>query len=249
MQEYWESYIKPVDGHKAIVSFNAGVSDFVPDEQHIYVGFVKVKLNKPNSEGLVSKDEEDDVKFIEDRIEMESLRWRSGKYIGRIISNGEVNFIYYLKLDFEWSNTVFSAMGEFKDYKYEYGSRLDMEWEVYKKLLFPTIKEWQIIANHHSCDSLKEQGDALITPRAIEHKSYFKNLKDRENFITLITKEGFKEQTQTEVDFRDETMYGVIYYRIDNAEYYNIDEITIKLIDLSIECNGNYDGWESSLVK
>ena len=248
MQEYWESYVKQVDSHKAMVSFNAGISDEVPNPEFMYVGFVKVKLKNSKEDGLVTEYESDDVGFIEDRLEMESLRWRSGKYIGRIISNGEVNFIYALKLDFEWSNTVSEAMKHF-DYEYEYGSKMDMEWEVYKNLLFPTIKEWQIITNHHACNSLKEQGDSLKEKRAIEHKSYFKSSEDRKNFIKLIEKDGFIKQKETEVPFRGEIMYGVEFYRKDIPFYYDIDELTMTIIDMGERYNGLYDGWECSLVK
>ncbi|MBA1433445.1 MAG: DUF695 domain-containing protein, partial [Epsilonproteobacteria bacterium] len=246
MQEYWESYVKPVDGNKAMVAFNANIADSVPNYEYMYVGFVKIKLKNPKEDGLVTEDESDDIGFIEDRLEMESLRWRSGKYIGRIISNGEVTFIYALKLDFEWSNTVSAAM-EYFDYQYEYGSRQDMEWEVYQKLLFPTVKEWQIIANHHSCNSLKEQGDNLKEERAIEHKSYFKSEQDRVDFIEAIVQEGFIAQKELEVPFNGDIMYGIQFYRKDTPFYYNIDELTLKLIDRSQQFNGTYDGWECSL--
>jgi hypothetical protein len=249
MQEYWERYVKPIDGHKAMVSFNASVADFVPDTEFMYVGFVKVKLNAPREDGLVNEEESNDVGFIEDRLEMESLRWRSGKYVGRIISAGAVNFIYYLKLDFEWSNTVVSAMSHFKEYSYEYGSRADSEWEVYQKLLFPTTREWQVIANHHSCDRLLEQGDTLKKPRAIEHKAYFDSQKEREDFVARIESEGFVKQKEVEVPFNAKTVYGLHFYRVDAPFYYDIDTLSMHLIDLCESCNGHYDGWESSLVK
>ena len=249
MQEYWESYIKPIDGHKAMVSFNAGMADSVPNPEYMYVGFVKVKLQNPKEDGLVDEEESNDVGFIEDRLEMESLRWRSGKYIGRIISNGEVNFIYYLKLDFEWSNTVSCAMQHFDGYTYEYGSRIDMEWEVYQKLLFPTLREWQIIANHHSCNKLLEQGDNLHLERAMEHKAYFDSKENRAKFIELIEQKGFKNQKEMEVPFQGKTMYGVQFYRKDAPFYYNIDELSMQLIDYCQQFSGEYDGWECSLVK
>jgi hypothetical protein len=249
MQEYWESYLKPIEGKKAMVAFNAGVSDFVPDVEFMYVAFVKVKLHAPKEDGLVNDEESNDVGFIEDRLEMESLRWRSGKYIGRIITQGEVNFIYYLKVGFEWVDTVAAAMDHFHNYSYEFGSRMDMEWEVYQKLLFPSIREWQIIANHHSCDNLKEQGDNLRMERAIEHKAYFESEENRKKFISLVEEKGFKNQKEMEVPFNDKTMHGVQFYRIDTPFYYDIDELTMSIIDLSDSCNGSYDGWESSLVK
>lgn len=248
MQEYWESYVKPIDGHKSMVSFNAGIADGMPHSEFMYVGFVKVKLNNPKEDGLISQDEIDDIGFIEDRLEMESLRWRSGKYVGRIVSAGEVNFIYYLKLDFEWSNTVYSAMEHFSNYIYEYGSRVDSEWDVYQKLLFPTLKQWQIIANHHSCDTLKEQGDSLQTSRAIEHKAYFFSTIEREEFIQEIEKKDFKVQDLTQKIFREQEVFGVNFYRIDSVFYYDIDDITLQLIDLTTTFNGHYDGWESATL-
>ncbi|WP_457749316.1 DUF695 domain-containing protein [Sulfurimonas sp.] len=248
MQEYWEAYVKPIDGHKAMVSFNASVGDGVPHFEYMYIGFVKVKLKNPREDGLVTQEESDDIGFIEDRLEMESLRWRVGKYIGRIVTQGEVNFIYALKLDFEWSNTVNEAMKHFEDYQYEYGSKQDIDWEVYKKLLFPTLKEWQIIVNHHACDNLKEQGDRLTQERAIEHKSYFLTEAKRNEFIENLLHEGFIKQKEMEVPFQEKILYGVQYYRIDKPFYYDIDALTMKLIDMTEEYNGNYDGWESSLV-
>jgi hypothetical protein len=249
MQEYWEGYMKPIEGHPAMVSFNAGVADNVPDMELLYVGFVKVKLKNPKEDGLVTEDEGDDVGFIEDRLEMESLRYRIGKYIGRIITQGEVNFIYYLKLDFEWPDMVAVAMKHFPEYEYEFGSRMDTEWEVYQKLLFPNVKEWQIIANHHACDRLKEQGDNLRIERAIEHKMYFNSDEKRKEFIHLIEADGFKVQKELEALHDDKTIYGIQFYRIDKPYYYDIDELTMKLIDLGNSCDGQYDGWESSLVK
>jgi hypothetical protein len=249
MQEYWESYVKQIEDKKAMISFNAGMADSVPNSEYMYVGFVKVKLNSPKEDGLVTQEEANDVGFIEDRLEMESLRWRSGKYIGRIISQGEVNFIYYLKMDFEWSNTVESAMSHFNEYKYEFGSRMDIEWEVYQKLLFPTIREWQIIANHHSCNNLQEQGDTLKSERAIEHKVYFENAENRVEFISLIEAKGFNKQSEMEVPFNGKTMYGIQFYRKDIPHYYEIDNLTMNIIDMSESLAGMYDGWECSLIK
>jgi hypothetical protein len=249
MQEYWESYVKPIENKKAMVSFNAGMADSIPNPEYMYVGFVKIKLNSPKEDGLVNEEESNDVGFIEDRLEMESLRWRSGKYMGRIITQGEVNFIYYLKMDFEWSNTVESAMNHFSEYKYEFGSRTDAEWEVYQKLLFPTTRQWQIIANHHSCDNLIEQGDTLKLSRAIEHKVYFESTQKKDEFIALIQTQGFSKQNEMEVPFNGKIMYGVQFYRKDIPYYYDIDKLTMQIIDMSESLKGMYDGWECSLIK
>ena len=248
MQGYWEEYIKIVDSHPAMISLNVSASEDGSNEDHGYVAFVKVKLKVPTEDGFVAKDEIEEITFIEDRLELESLRYRHGQYVGRVVSQSHITFIYYLKLDFEWGDSVNAAMSHFQDYSFEFGSRVDSEWEVYQKLLFPTDKEWQIIHNHHACDELSRAGDTLKTPRAIEHTSYFKTTKEREQFSTFIVSENFKILANIEPSV-ETPAYGVKFYRIDVPHYHEIDNLTMTLIEDSKSYDGEYDGWESSLVK
>jgi len=248
MQEYWELYMKTIDGKIASVLVNAGISVELPSEDKYFMGFIKIVMKTPNDRGLVSQEEEAQLSFIEDKIEMESLRYRIGNYVGKIVSNGEMTFIYYLKHDFEWSAMVQAAMKEFPDYGYEYGSKMDSEWEIYHKLLFPTPIEWQIIQNHKVCDNLKAQGDSLHLPRAIEHKAYFETVKQRDQFMDQMEIEGFKLKELIEAS-ESTPMVGMSFYRQDKPFYYDIDTLTLHLIELSHQNGGQYDGWETSVVK
>ena len=248
MQGYWEEYIKIVDSHPAMISLNVSASEDGSNEDHGYVAFVKVKLKVPTEDGFVAKDEIEEITFIEDRLELESLRYRHGQYVGRVVSQSHITFIYYLKLDFEWGDSVNAAMSHFQDYSFEFGSRVDSEWEVYQKLLFPTDKEWQIIHNHHACDELSGAGDTLQTQRAIEHTSFFKTPQVREQFSEFIVSEDFKilENIEPSVETPAD---GVKFYRIDVPPYHAIDNLTMTLIEYSKSYDGEYDGWETSLVK
>jgi hypothetical protein len=247
MQEYWEAYMKPMEGHPSNISFNVDVSDKTLMDEYGYVGFVKVFLNSPKDDGLLKEEEQEDISFIEDSIEMESLRYRIGKYVGRIITQGSVNFIYYLKYDFEWNSAVGDAMRKFENYRYEFGAREDMEWEVYDKLLLPTAKQWQIIQNHKACDHLKANDDNLQQPRAIEHKVFFdQEGNNQAELITWLEQEGFKVLSEIE---SDEGVQGVSFFRVDIPFYYDIDSLTLELIDMFEGYGASYDGWETSIVK
>lgn len=248
MQEYWELYMKTIDGALASVLVNAGISAELPSEDKFYVGFIKLSMKAPNDRGLVGEDEEAQLSFIEDKIEMEALRYRIGSYVGKIVSKGEMTFIYYLKHEFEWPDVVKAAMGEFPEYEYSSGSKIDGDWEVYHKLLFPTPIEWQIIQNHKVCDHLKTQGDSLHLPRAIEHKAYFETVEKRFEFISAIEAEGFKVKELIDPS-EISAMVGVSFYRQDKPFYYDIDTLTLHLIELSVQNGGSYDGWETSVVK
>ncbi len=248
MQEYWELYMKTIDGNIASVLVNAGISADLPSEDKFTMGFIKLTMQAPNDKGMICEDEEAQLSFIEDKIEMEALRYRIGNYVGKITSNGVITFIYYLKYDFEWPDVVQTAMKEFPEYSYEFGSKMDPQWEIYSKLLFPTPIEWQIIHNHKVCDNLKVNGDSLHLPRAIEHKAYFETPQQREKFVEHIESESFKIKELMEPN-ENTSMVGLSFYRQDKPFYYDIDALTLHLINLSIQCEGQYDGWETSVVK
>ena len=248
MQEVWENYMKPVDGRPAVVAFNAGIAERVPDPELPVAGFVKVALQTPTPQGLLDEGEADEIGFVEDRLEMEVLRYRIGSYVGRVLSGGEAHFIFYLKYAFEWPDVVAAAMGHFPEYSHTFGSREDAEWGVYRKLLSPTPRERQMIHNHHACDRLRSAGDNLRLPRAIEHRAYFETPEARRRFAEEISAEGFKVQKELPPSERT-PLYGLQFYRTDSPYYYDIDALTLSLIDLGSRFDGQYDGWETSLVK
>lgn len=247
MQEYWELYMKSVDGHPASVLFNAGISEELILEDKPYLGFIKLQMNEPSDKGFMSESEEIILSNIEDRLEMEALRYRIGNYVGRIISDGKVTFLYYLKYAFEWPDVVKAAMTYFQEYSYEYGTKEDEQYLVYQNLLYPTEIEWQMIHNHKVCDRLFQNGDNLILPRAIEHTAYFRTADGRESYGQKLREDSYniKEFFETELELG----FGIRFYRIDRPYYYDIDAITIKLIEWARLYSGEYDGWETSIVK
>jgi hypothetical protein len=245
MQEYWEIYMKSIDGYPSSVSFNAGIIHESRKEMLPYLGFIKLTMHEPNEKGLISEAEAVQLQYIEDNIEAAVLRYKIGNYVGKIVTNATVSFIFYLKYDFEWQDVVQYAFRDIEDYGYEFGSREDSQWEVYHKLLEPDMWQWQIIHNHNACERLRAQGDTLETMRAIEHSAYFEQSKDAQTFTCKATEEGF---TCNEVTSSD-SGYKVSFYRKDRPHFYEIDAMTLQLIELSITCNGAYDGWECAVVK
>ena len=248
MQEYWEIYMKSIEGKPASIQFNAGISMEIENQKFIHpnVAFVKVVLKSPNENGLLSEKEEAEILFLEDKLEAALIKFRIGKYVGRVISDGSVTFIYYLQFTYNWNDFLEYALDEAGSYEITSGFQEDFEWNYYQNLLYPTASEWQIIQNHKVCKSLSEQGDDLKQKRAIEHKVYFPNAGDRDGFLASIKEDGFMLQEDIE---NEEGVKGVKFYRKDSVFYYDIDEITQMLIKKAEHFSASYDGWETSLVK
>jgi regulator of RNase E activity RraB len=248
MQEYWELYMKNLEGKAASVLFNAGISMEIDAIKYIYpqIAFVKVKLKESKENGLLSENEEPEISYLEDKLEASLIKFRIGKYVGRVISDGYVTFLYYLQFTFNWQDFLNFALDEFESYEITSGFQEDGEWNYYNKLLYPTTREWQLIQNHKVCDQLKSKEDKLHLPRAIEHKVFFKNENAKEAMIEGLIKEGFKIKDELE---NEEGVKGLSFYRTDKPFYHDIDTLTLHLIDMLESYDAHYDGWETTVVK
>jgi len=174
------------------------------------------------------------------------IKFRIGKYVGRIISDGHVTFLYYVQYTYNWPDFIEFALTEHLSYEISNGHNSDGDWNYYKKLLYPTPKEWQLIQNHKVCASLKEQGDNLYLKRAIEHKLYFQSEDKKEELLKVLEEQGFKVNNEVT---NEDAVKGIGFYRLDKPFYHDIDELTLSLIDMAEEHNAMYDGWETSVVK
>lgn len=249
MQEYWELYMKNLEGKPASIQFNAGISMEMDEMEytHPIVAFVKAKLKEPNEHGLLSESEEAEILFMEDKLEAAMIKFRIGKYVGRILSDGYVTFLYYVQFTYNWPDFIEFALNEHTDYEVSNGHQEDREWNYYKKLLYPTAKEWQLIQNHKVCEQLKTKEDNLYLARAIEHKAFFSQDESQKDvLIGKLESEGFKVQSELE---SEEGIKGFSFYRIDKPFYHDIDALTLELIDLLEAHGASYDGWETSVVK
>lgn len=248
MQEYWEIYMKSLEGKPASIQFNAGISMDLEDTKHKYpnVAFVKAKLKEVNDKGLLTKKEEPEILFLEDKLEASLLKFRLGKYVGRIISDGFVTFIYYVPYTYDWNEFIKASINEHKHYEITNGFETDYEWNYYNNLLYPNAKEWQILQNHKVCENLKKAGDKSHIKRMIEHKVYYDTNENKE----LLQKELINEGFEIKEDITNEdNAKGFVFTREDKPFYNDIDDITLNLIDISEKYEAQYDGWETSVVK
>ncbi len=248
MQEYWELYMKNLEGKPASIQFNAGISMEVEELGYTYptIAFVKAKFKEPKENGLLSEHEEPEILFMEDKLEASMIKFRIGKYVGRIISDGYVTFLYYVQFTYNWPDFIEFALNEHQSYEVTNGHSEDGEWNYYKKLLYPTDREWQIIQNHKVCDNLREQGDGLHLPRAIEHKIFMQSINKKEALIEVLLGQDFKFKDDIE---NEDGVKGLNFYRLDKPFYHDIDTITLSLIDIAEAHDAQYDGWETSVVK
>ena len=98
-------------------------------------------------------------------------------------------------------------------------------------------------------DNLEKNGDTLTKARPVDHWIYFKSEKGRNEFLSKIETLNFniigKDETTSFGDFP----YKLHISRVDNVAHDVVDDYVLELWELAQECNGDYDGWETSVEK
>jgi regulator of RNase E activity RraB len=96
---------------------------------------------------------------------------------------------------------------------------------------------------------LQNHGDKLEVARDIDHWVYFADVLDRDAFVVAASERGFAVRSLSESPSSDDRRYCVQLWRSDTPSFDAIDDIAMPLFDLAIKHNGDYDGWESIVVK
>ncbi|MFH6986622.1 ribonuclease E inhibitor RraB [Flavobacterium collinsii] len=108
-------------------------------------------------------------------------------------------------------------------------------------------KQGQIDANLGVINSLRNAGDKLTASREVFHWIYFKDEKQRKNYLTEVSKKGFELVSSDKIN--DKFPYQLQIKRIDKVDENSVNDYVIYLWEKAIEYNGDYDGWETSIEK
>jgi uncharacterized protein (TIGR01619 family) len=237
MSDQWNFYPLRVDGEPASVFVDLGIAAAPPMESFPIMGYLRLKMNFPREDGLSSQGEYDTLIALENGIE----KWIGDEdaciYVGRNTSGGHRDFYFYSS-DHNIQSKLQNFMRNWKDYKFQTGSRPDPAWSTYWNFLYPSPEDLQRMGNRDVIDCLIENGDKIDLPRKIDHFSIFETKNDREQFIEDIRVEGYVVAGVADTENGD---FTVEFERIDRPD--QIDGITIDLFRKSLARGGTYDGW------
>ena len=111
----------------------------------------------------------------------------------------------------------------------------------------------QAIQNRSVISNCQKYGDLIDKERLIEHWLYFDTESDmlqaieKAKALDFSVEESEKIQTEEGEQETEDLGYRLILSKV-NAPI-NIDEDTWDLIDIALDTHGNYDGWETPIIK
>lgn len=246
MSDEWDFYFLRVDDQPASIFVDLGIVSEAPIAALPFMAHIRVYLRTPRPDGFPGDADFDVLEAIERAIERDLGPAGDARYVGRNTGDGVRDFYFYAARSQGWDARAKALMEPFAGYEFECGCRADPEWKTYFEFLYPSDVQRRQISNRHVCETLRKNGDLLAEGREIDHWAYFPNPGARSQFIAHASRLGFQLRAMREPDSPGEP-YGVQLFRTDAPDA--IDDVTLSLLQLATALGGDYDGWETVLVR
>lgn len=241
-ETYWDIYSANVDGDYSLVLVNMDLIPVAPIAGYKFMGFLGVNFLNPKN-GFYHEDELKALDAIEGQIML--ISGHDAIYAGRKTGGGTRDYYFYAKDQKIVEKILNELMKHYPEYKFIVGSELDEEWKAYTDFLYPNEMGLNEIANRPVHENLMKNGNISSETRICDHFILFNNKAAVTGFIERAKALGFHTSFKTTGILRKK--YDVNLQREDAPT--NIDSVTLQLKRLAAEFGGEYDGWETFIVR
>jgi uncharacterized protein (TIGR01619 family) len=245
----WDTYLAQYEKGAGSTTLNMDLVKTAPVKSLPFIVITGVTYRKCNSDGFPVKEEFDILYKISDDLNEAISSITKSELAGTFTSQCERLDYIYVRDTFKIRNQLTKLYKErYPSYKYYLNIRLDKEWAAYLNFLFPNAEIQEYMSNQKVVVQLMSAGDKLTKSRPIEHWLYFKNKIGRDSFIKYAEAKGFKV-IGVDVIKDSELAYQLHLSKMDSIDLGELSKLTLQLRKKAIELNGEYDGWESLVVK
>lgn len=248
-EEDWDFYFSNVDDIIGSFYLDLGLAKVAPLVDKSNLVWISVNMNNPREDGLSSNEEFDTLSAIEDRLQEFINGKHNSIYVGRLTTDGRRDFYFYMGDTTLHDKTISESMVAFPTYTFDFGIKEDRQWEQYLNFIYPNPRQFQSIQNRRVVDNLEKNGDPLTKARQVDHWIYFKTDGDRNDFLKKIEPLKFDIVSGDEKTSFGDFPYKLHIFRVDNVDLDSVDDYVLELWEFANECNGDYDGWETSVEK
>ncbi|MEO3358306.1 DUF695 domain-containing protein [Acinetobacter haemolyticus] len=247
--ENWNFYMCQIDEQPASYFLNLALAEIAPITERSTLVWIEIQMNHSREDGLSSSEEFDHLAEIEDQIIPALTNQHPILYIGRLTHNHLRTFYFYGHDEIDVDHTIHQIMQMYPDYNYQLGKKSDLDWSTYFNYMYPDKGIMQTISNRAVIENLLSHGDSLEVARPVDHWIYFQNEDDCTKFLNIVKSLGFEIVNQTNLADREHYPFQLQISRIDHVDLQSIDACTLQLWKLAQQYSGEYDGWETQIIK
>jgi len=105
------------------------------------------------------------------------------------------------------------------------------------------------LSSQEEADTFWKLEDNLTATLEKEHRIYFKSEADRLKFSDLMKELGYELLPTSGMDEQEPRVYGLQIRRRDRVDQESIDNAVLEILRFAKAVDGEYDGWETELVR
>jgi hypothetical protein len=249
MSEHWDFYQCTMDGKPASVALCMDLKDSAPDARRPVLLVVTVELRQPHPDTGLSTDAEFDVLGKIEEGLSKALGQQYGAILaGRVTTAGRRDFSFYCAAAPGFDAVAEAALTPFSGHAWRARVEHDPQWRHYLGVLYPDSASQRWIKDKGVIDALRQAGDQAAMLRPVAHYSYFPNATRRAAFGDAIEKAGFTIRALNDSG-ASALPYGLVYELAQRPELSAMAETTVLLTRLAEKNGGQYDGWESPVMR
>ncbi len=263
----WATYVSSEEDQPILLQVDLSIIDYAPLEGLTNLAYLIVDTKDKTAELLPSEATTESMNRLDEEIVSYFSEKDNIVPVGITSQAGEYTYFFYIGSDLPWGEMLEGIMQDFPEFDWQSGIKEDPSWECYFEYLYPNIFEMQVIHDLDVLQQLSENGDDGNTPRNVKHWAIFSTQHDAQEFCLQLKEKGYEVLT-VEAEINNESA-ECIEQSISVKKAQECEEIpegafevsfqhtiapaqvsdhTLELIQISISCQGEYDGWETDIL-
>ncbi|MDO4881103.1 MAG: DUF695 domain-containing protein [Capnocytophaga sp.] len=248
----WNVYRGYLEEIPAIIRLNLALDRVAPIANFSHCVKISVALKNPDEQGFSTNEEREKIYQIEDDL-VSFLDNEKNIFVAVITFKGSVTWYFYSQNASELEEKAREKCSKNQDYPCQIEINEDKNWELFLKGIYPNLYEMQAIYNRSVIHNCEQYGDLVDRERPIEHWLYFDTETDMQKAIEKAKAIDYAVEYNEKIEPEEgeETQENLGYRLVLSKANtpLDIDTDTWDLIDIALDTNGTYDGWETPIVK
>lgn len=244
----WDAYFCLIEDRPASIAADLDLRRFAPFSDSQWMVQISVLVREPDENGLPRGSELETLSAIEDSLAYQLGTQLSAIQVGRAAFHGYRLFFFYCSDTRRVAAAMAEAMQDYPGYKAELVVSEEPDWDTYFQFLLPDAREYQRMQNRKLLIQLEELGDDPDRERLVEHWLYFPSEEQRSAFLKWSLGEGFLP-LGFDHESEDELPWKLRLGKNELPQEEEIDEVVLLLFDKVQEFEGEYDGWETQVIR
>lgn len=248
--EYWDTYLASYEkGKPGSITLRMDLINMAPIKKLPFVVVTGITYTTSRDDGFPENETFSILYKIEDEL-IDLINNTTESYFVGSFTYKKERLEYFYTNDIQGLKEKIKEfyISNYPDFKYYLNIKEDKNWDYYKKFLYPNQETLNYMSDQKVVKSLQDAGDPLTKDRRVDYWIYFPTKSDMDNCAIALKKKGFSIQSK-ENNPELKLPFELQIWNINKVDLDSIYKITHELREIVKPFNGEYDGWETFVIK